>query len=61
GRNETDQDKGILWFQEDAETQGRYGISIAGVTTASVSVTTASRTRPVDDSITDDITSAGSI
>ncbi|GKF19917.1 hypothetical protein Tco_0068555, partial [Tanacetum coccineum] len=38
GRNEIDQDEGISWFQEDAETQGRYGhdISITEVTTASV-------------------------
>ncbi|GJR69817.1 hypothetical protein Tco_0015882 [Tanacetum coccineum] len=51
-----------LGFQEDAETHGRYGhdigISTAGVTTASVPVITASPTRPVDDSITDDITLA---
>ncbi|GJV71969.1 hypothetical protein Tco_1491964 [Tanacetum coccineum] len=41
GRNEIDQDKGILWFQEDSETQGRYGHDI-GVNTASTSITTAS-------------------
>ncbi|GKF16779.1 hypothetical protein Tco_0061697 [Tanacetum coccineum] len=35
GRNEIDQDKGISWFQEDAETQGS-----APITTASVSVST---------------------
>ncbi|GKE59695.1 hypothetical protein Tco_1498880, partial [Tanacetum coccineum] len=64
GRNiaEIDQDEGISWFQEDAETQGRYGhdigISTVGVTTDSVPVTTASSTRPLDDSITDDITLA---
>ncbi|GJZ41199.1 hypothetical protein Tco_0588085 [Tanacetum coccineum] len=64
GRNEIDQDEGISWFQEDAETQGRYGhdISTAEVTTASVpfdvDVSTASPIRPVDDSITDDITLA---
>ncbi|GJX16449.1 hypothetical protein Tco_0217281 [Tanacetum coccineum] len=62
GRNE-DQDEDISWFQEDAETQGRYGHDIGittaePVTTASVPVTTASPTRPVDDSITDDITLA---
>ncbi|GJW02876.1 putative ribonuclease H-like domain-containing protein [Tanacetum coccineum] len=62
GRNE-DQDEDISWFQEDAETQGRYGHDIGittaePVTTASVLVTTASPTRPVDDSITDDITLA---
>ncbi|GJX22962.1 hypothetical protein Tco_0227407 [Tanacetum coccineum] len=64
GRNEIDQDEGISWFQEDAETQGRYGhdISTAEVTTASVpsdvDVSAASPIRPVDDSITDDITLA---
>ncbi|GKE33075.1 hypothetical protein Tco_1452397, partial [Tanacetum coccineum] len=48
-------------FQEDVETQGRYGhdISTAEVTTASVpsnvDVSAASPIRPVDDSITDDI------
>ncbi|GJZ63065.1 hypothetical protein Tco_0619486 [Tanacetum coccineum] len=41
GRNEIDQDEGILWFQEDLETQGRYGHDI-GVNTASTSITTAS-------------------
>ncbi|GJX09003.1 hypothetical protein Tco_0198862 [Tanacetum coccineum] len=64
GRNEIDQDEGISWFQEDAETQGRYGhdISTAEVTTASVpydvDVSAASPIRPVDDSIIDDITLA---
>ncbi|GJU10499.1 hypothetical protein Tco_1132895 [Tanacetum coccineum] len=64
GRNEIDQDEGISWFQEDAETQGRYGhdISTAEVTTISVpsdvDVSAASPTRPVDDSTTDDITLA---
>ncbi|GKG01085.1 hypothetical protein Tco_0305790 [Tanacetum coccineum] len=54
-RNEIDQDEGISWFQEDAETQGRYGhdVSTAEVTTASVpvdvDVSTASPTRLVDD------------
>ncbi|GJZ53221.1 hypothetical protein Tco_0608106 [Tanacetum coccineum] len=49
---------------EDVETQGRYGhdISTAEVTTASVpsdmDVSAASPIRPVDDSITDDITLA---
>ncbi|GJU01649.1 hypothetical protein Tco_1111987 [Tanacetum coccineum] len=63
-RNEIDQDEGISWFQENAETQGRYGhdVSTAEVTTASVpidvDVSAASPTRPVDDSITDDITLA---
>ncbi|GKC82806.1 putative ribonuclease H-like domain-containing protein [Tanacetum coccineum] len=62
GRNE-DQDEDISWFQEDAETQGRYGHDIRittaePVTTASVPVTTASPTILVDDSITDDITLA---
>ncbi|GJS77636.1 putative ribonuclease H-like domain-containing protein [Tanacetum coccineum] len=61
GRNEIDQDEGISWFQEDAETHGRYGhdISTAKVTTASVpsdvDVSAASPIRPVDDSITDAI------
>ncbi|GJS47305.1 putative ribonuclease H-like domain-containing protein, partial [Tanacetum coccineum] len=41
GRNEIDQDEGISWFQEDSETQGRYGHDI-GVNTASTSITTAS-------------------
>ncbi|GKA21051.1 hypothetical protein Tco_0701040 [Tanacetum coccineum] len=40
-RNEIDQDEGISWFQEDSETQGRYGHDI-GVNTASTSITTAS-------------------
>ncbi|GKD86406.1 hypothetical protein Tco_1357560, partial [Tanacetum coccineum] len=40
GRNETDQDKGISWFQEDSETHGRYGHDV-GVTTTSTPVTTA--------------------
>ncbi|GJW22331.1 hypothetical protein Tco_0032953 [Tanacetum coccineum] len=39
-RNEIDQDEGISWFQEDSETQGRYGHDI-GVNTASTSITTA--------------------
>ncbi|GKB88594.1 ribonuclease H-like domain-containing protein, partial [Tanacetum coccineum] len=56
--------KRLFKFQEDAETQGRYGhdISNAEVTTASVpsdvDVSAASPTRPVDDSTTDDITLA---
>ncbi|GJV82073.1 hypothetical protein Tco_1517943 [Tanacetum coccineum] len=43
GRNidEFDQDKGISFVQEDAETQGRYGHDIE-VNTASTSITTAS-------------------
>ncbi|GKE61316.1 hypothetical protein Tco_1511683, partial [Tanacetum coccineum] len=41
GRNEIDQDEGISWFQEDSETQGRYGHDI-GVNTAYTSITTAS-------------------
>ncbi|GJY55819.1 hypothetical protein Tco_0454934 [Tanacetum coccineum] len=63
-RNEIDQDEGISWFQEDAETQGRYGhdISTSEVTIASVpsdmDVSAASPIRPVYDSITDDITLA---
>ncbi|GKC74947.1 putative ribonuclease H-like domain-containing protein, partial [Tanacetum coccineum] len=60
GRNEIDQDEGISWFQEDAETQGRYGHD--EVTTVSVpsdvDVSAASPTRPVDDSTTNDITLA---
>ncbi|GKA51173.1 hypothetical protein Tco_0744369 [Tanacetum coccineum] len=64
GRNKINQDKGISWFQKDAETRGRYGhdISTAEVTTASVpfdvDVSVASPIRPVDDLITDDITLA---
>ncbi|GKF22483.1 hypothetical protein Tco_0074805 [Tanacetum coccineum] len=64
GRNEINQDEGISWFQEDVETQGRYGhdVSTAEVTTVSVpsdmDVSTASLIRLVDDSITDDITLA---
>ncbi|GKE53428.1 hypothetical protein Tco_1488584 [Tanacetum coccineum] len=41
GRNEIDQDEAISWFQEDLETQGRYGHDI-GANTASTSITTAS-------------------
>ncbi|GKD60939.1 hypothetical protein Tco_1298448 [Tanacetum coccineum] len=41
GRNDIDQDEGISWFQEDAETQGRYGNDIE-INTASTSITTAS-------------------
>ncbi|GKD76342.1 hypothetical protein Tco_1338963 [Tanacetum coccineum] len=40
-RNEIDQDEGIAWFQEDSETQGRYGHDI-GVNTASTLITTTS-------------------
>ncbi|GJU95254.1 hypothetical protein Tco_1320010 [Tanacetum coccineum] len=40
-RNEIDQDKEISWFQEDAETQGRYGHDIE-INTASTSITTDS-------------------
>ncbi|GJY07030.1 ribonuclease H-like domain-containing protein [Tanacetum coccineum] len=40
-RNEIDQDEGISWFQEDLETQGRYGHDIR-VNTASTSITTTS-------------------
>ncbi|GKB56660.1 putative ribonuclease H-like domain-containing protein, partial [Tanacetum coccineum] len=43
GRNESDQDEGISWFQEDSETQGRYGYVIR-VNTASIPITTASTT-----------------
>ncbi|GJV36246.1 hypothetical protein Tco_1408723 [Tanacetum coccineum] len=39
GRNEIDQNEGISWFQEDSETQGRYGHNI-GVNTASTSINT---------------------
>ncbi|GJU35084.1 hypothetical protein Tco_1183438 [Tanacetum coccineum] len=41
GRNKIDQDEGIAWFQEDSETQGRYGHDIE-INTASASITTAS-------------------
>ncbi|GJX21807.1 hypothetical protein Tco_0226252 [Tanacetum coccineum] len=41
GRNEIEQDEGISWFQEDAETQGRYGYDNE-INTASTSITTAS-------------------
>ncbi|GJT55732.1 hypothetical protein Tco_0990786 [Tanacetum coccineum] len=47
GRNEINQDEGISWFQEDAETQGKYGhdtkINNAStlITTASFNITTA--------------------
>ncbi|GJY64426.1 hypothetical protein Tco_0465886 [Tanacetum coccineum] len=41
GRNEIDQDEGILSFQEDAKTQERYGHDIK-INTASTSITTAS-------------------
>ncbi|GKF65346.1 hypothetical protein Tco_0191863, partial [Tanacetum coccineum] len=41
GRNEINQDEGILWFQEDAETQGRYGHDTE-INTASTSITNAS-------------------
>ncbi|GJR36570.1 hypothetical protein Tco_1212254 [Tanacetum coccineum] len=41
GRNEIDQDEGISWFQEDSETQGRYGHDV-GVNTTSTSINTAS-------------------
>ncbi|GJW90944.1 hypothetical protein Tco_0168497 [Tanacetum coccineum] len=40
-RNKIDQDEGISWFQEDSETQGRYGHDI-GVNTATTSITTTS-------------------
>ncbi|GJU97946.1 retrovirus-related pol polyprotein from transposon TNT 1-94 [Tanacetum coccineum] len=39
-RNEIDQDDGISWFQEDVETQGRYGYDIE-INTTSTSITTA--------------------
>ncbi|GJV41413.1 hypothetical protein Tco_1419853 [Tanacetum coccineum] len=41
GRNEIDQEEGISWFQEDAETQGRYGHDTK-INTTSTSITTAS-------------------
>ncbi|GJT01451.1 hypothetical protein Tco_0822620 [Tanacetum coccineum] len=47
GRNEIDQDEGISWFQEDVETQGRYGHDTkintisTSITTASINITTA--------------------
>ncbi|GJT25210.1 uncharacterized mitochondrial protein-like protein [Tanacetum coccineum] len=46
GRNEIDQDEGISWFQEDIETQGRYGhdteinTTSTLITTASINITT---------------------
>ncbi|GKE84869.1 hypothetical protein Tco_1558611, partial [Tanacetum coccineum] len=40
-RNEINQDEGISWFQEDAETQGRYGHDTE-INTASTSISTAS-------------------
>ncbi|GJT49899.1 hypothetical protein Tco_0976056 [Tanacetum coccineum] len=60
GRNisEVDQDEGTSWFQEDAETQGRYaydvGINIAStsITTASINVTTAELVTTVSAPIT---------
>ncbi|GJU43758.1 hypothetical protein Tco_1201024 [Tanacetum coccineum] len=51
GRNE-DQDEDISWFQEDAETQGRYDqdfkvtTASAPITTAGVSVSTAEPSTP---------------
>ncbi|GKC14197.1 hypothetical protein Tco_1010979 [Tanacetum coccineum] len=46
GRNDIDQDEDISWFQEDAETQGRYSHDIdittaEPITTASAPITTA--------------------
>ncbi|GKB72600.1 hypothetical protein Tco_0934012 [Tanacetum coccineum] len=41
GRNEIDQEEEISWFQEDAETQGRYSHDTE-INTASTSITTAS-------------------
>ncbi|GJW19082.1 hypothetical protein Tco_0026518 [Tanacetum coccineum] len=41
GVNEINQEEGILWFQEDLETQGRYGHDTE-INTASTSITTAS-------------------
>ncbi|GKF98566.1 hypothetical protein Tco_0297349, partial [Tanacetum coccineum] len=40
-RNKIGQDEEILWFYEDAETQGRYGHDIK-INTASTSITTVS-------------------
>ncbi|GJS47893.1 putative ribonuclease H-like domain-containing protein [Tanacetum coccineum] len=46
GRNEIDQEEGFSWFQEDAETQGRYGYDIeintpnTLITTTSINITT---------------------
>ncbi|GKE45674.1 hypothetical protein Tco_1472958, partial [Tanacetum coccineum] len=44
GKNEIDQDEWISWFQEDAKTQRRCGVSVttASSNTASTSITTAS-------------------
>ncbi|GJX48479.1 putative ribonuclease H-like domain-containing protein [Tanacetum coccineum] len=50
GRNKIDKEEGISWFQEDAETQERYGHDIeinttsTSITTASINITT---TKPV--------------
>ncbi|GJU55071.1 ribonuclease H-like domain-containing protein [Tanacetum coccineum] len=52
GRNDTDQDEGISWLQENAETRGRYGHVIevtttsAPITTPGVSVSTAEPITP---------------
>ncbi|GJS53555.1 hypothetical protein Tco_0626917 [Tanacetum coccineum] len=51
GRNEIDQDEEISWFQEDAETQGRYGHDNA-INTASTSITTASINITTDEPVT---------
>ncbi|GJR54634.1 hypothetical protein Tco_1405155 [Tanacetum coccineum] len=40
GTNEINQEEGISWFQEDSETQGRYGHDIE-INTVSTSITTA--------------------
>ncbi|GJS50854.1 hypothetical protein Tco_0624216 [Tanacetum coccineum] len=50
-RNEIDQDEGIAWFQEDLETQGRYGHDI-GVNTASISIITASINMTIAEPVT---------
>ncbi|GKD66467.1 hypothetical protein Tco_1308575, partial [Tanacetum coccineum] len=41
GRNEINQEEGFSWFQEDAETQGRYGRDIE-INTPSTLITIAS-------------------
>ncbi|GJU58873.1 hypothetical protein Tco_1236639 [Tanacetum coccineum] len=57
-RNGIDQDEGISWFQENSETQGRYGhdirVNIAStpITTASINITTAEPVTTVSAPIT---------
>ncbi|GJW06769.1 hypothetical protein Tco_1569192 [Tanacetum coccineum] len=52
GRNRVDQDEEISWFQDDVETQGRYGHDFevntgsTSITTASINITTAEPSTP---------------